>query len=89
MLFGIEAQMTLRIAMAQGAGGDHLGVEQGAVAEESVQIAAMAICPVHHGRYGGAPKRGIGKIHTAIIPPSPWPNLGTMKREFKTTHLWD
>ena len=83
MLFRVEAQMPLRVAMAQRTGGDHLGVEQGITAEQAVEIAAVAIGPVHHGGYRGAPQRGVGKSHDAIIPATPLFKLGTMVMRLK------
>ncbi len=48
-VFAIEvAQKTLGIAMQQGAGGDHLGVEQGAAGQLAQEEAAVAVGPVHH-----------------------------------------
>ena len=51
MLLGIEHQVTSNIAMDQGAGGHHFGVEQGLARQKAVQIAAMAIRPIHHRRH--------------------------------------
>jgi hypothetical protein len=42
--------MPLCIAMAKRTGGDHLGVEQSVAAEQAVEIAAVAISPIHHRR---------------------------------------
>jgi hypothetical protein len=39
-----------------------------------VEIAAVAVGPVHHGGDGRAPKRSIRKIHGAIIPCRPFQN---------------
>jgi hypothetical protein len=64
--------MPLRVAVPQRTGGDHLGVEQGVAAEQAVKVTAMAVGPIHHGGDGCAPKRGIGKIHGAIIPRHPF-----------------
>ncbi|MNV88847.1 hypothetical protein D3C71_1830870 [compost metagenome] len=50
MLLGVEAQMPRHIAMQQGARGHHLGIEQGMARQQPVQVAAMAVGPVHHGR---------------------------------------
>ncbi len=55
VLFGVEAQMALHIAMHQRTRGHHFGVQQGVPAQQPVQVAAMAIGPVHHRRNGHAP----------------------------------
>ena len=55
MFFDVETQMSLRVAMTQCTRGDHLGVEQGVAAEQAVEIAAVAIGPIHHGGDGRAP----------------------------------
>jgi hypothetical protein len=36
--------------MTQSAGGDHLGVEQGVVAKQAVEVTTVAISPIHHRR---------------------------------------
>jgi hypothetical protein len=38
---------------------DHLGVQQGVTGQQAVQVAAVAIGPVHHGRHGHAPGLGL------------------------------
>ena len=48
VFFGMEAQVALHIAVDQCARGHHLGVEQGVAAQQPVQVAAMAVGPVHH-----------------------------------------
>ena len=46
-----------RIAVDQGTGGHHLGVEQRVAGEQAMEIPAMAIRPPHHGRDRQAPGR--------------------------------
>jgi hypothetical protein len=53
----VEAQMARHVAMDQRAGGDHLCVEQGVVREQAVQVAAVAVGPVHHGGNRKPPHR--------------------------------
>ena len=48
VLFGVEAQVARHIAMHQRTRGHHLGVQQGVSAQQPVQVAAMAVGPVHH-----------------------------------------
>ena len=49
-VFGpVVAQQPRRVAVQQRAGGDHLGVEPGALAQQPPEIAAGAIRPVQHG----------------------------------------
>ena len=49
VLLSIELQMPRHIAMNQRARGDHLGIEQRVLGQQTVKVAAMAIRPVHHG----------------------------------------
>lgn len=44
----IEAQQPLAVAMQHGAGGHHLGVEQGRTRQQTVEVPAMPVGPVHH-----------------------------------------
>ena len=70
MLFGIEPQMTLNAAVANGTGGDHLGVKDGVLRQKAMEKPAMPIGPVHHGRNRQAPRTKVGMkclIHTTII----------------------
>ena len=55
----IEAQVPRHIAMQQRARGHHLGVEQGVVRQQAVQVAAVAVGPVEHGGDGHAPRVGL------------------------------
>ena len=45
----------------------HLGVQAGMACEQSVEVAAVAVRPVHHRRYGHAPgagaRRGGRRLH--------------------------
>jgi hypothetical protein len=45
----------LHTAVAQRTGGDHLGVEQGVAGQQTVEKPAMAVGPIHHGRYRKTP----------------------------------
>ena len=56
VFLGIEAKVPGYIAMNQGTGSDHFGIQQGMARQQAVEIAAMAICPVHHGRYRDTPR---------------------------------
>ena len=49
VLFGVEAQVPLHTAVAQGTGGHHLGVKQGVAGQQAVEKPAMPIGPIHHG----------------------------------------
>jgi len=40
--------VALDVAIDQGAGGDHLGVEPGVFRDVAVEDAAVAVGPVHH-----------------------------------------
>ena len=55
MLFGVKAQMPLGAAVDDGAGIHHLGVQQHMATQQPVQVAAMAVRPVHHRRNGHTP----------------------------------
>ena len=48
VLFLIEAQMALHVAVHQRARRHHLGVEPGVARDFAVELAAMAVAPVHH-----------------------------------------
>ena len=50
MLFLVEAQMALDVAIHQRAGGHHLGVQPGVARDLPVEHAAVAVGPVHHRR---------------------------------------
>ena len=56
MLLGVKAQMPVDITVHERAGGHHFGIQAGVAGEEAVQIAAMAVGPVHHGGDGQAPR---------------------------------
>jgi hypothetical protein len=45
----IATNLARHIAMQQSAGGHHLGVEQGMARQQTVEIPAMPVGPVHHG----------------------------------------
>ncbi len=55
MFLGIEVQMPRHVAMEQGAAGHHLGVQARALRDLAMEVAAMAVGPVHHRRDGQAP----------------------------------
>ena len=50
-----KAQVARHVAMQQRAGGHHLGIEQGVARQQTVQVAAMPVSPIHHRRHGHAP----------------------------------
>jgi hypothetical protein len=54
VLFGVEAKVPWHVAMDQRAGRHHLGVEQCVPGQQAVEVPAMAVGPVHHGRHGQA-----------------------------------
>ena len=55
MLVLAEVEVARHVAMQQRARGHHLGVQQGVVAEQAVEMAAVAVGPVHHGGHRHAP----------------------------------
>ena len=55
MLARIEAEQPLPIAMNDGAGGDHLGIEQRPPRQQAVKHPAVPVGPIHHRRHGKAP----------------------------------
>ena len=70
MLLGIEAQVSFYAAMADGTGGDHLGVKHGVLRQKAMEKPAMPIGPFHHGRNRQAPRAKVVNeclIHTPII----------------------
>ena len=52
VLLGIEMQEALPVTVNQGAGGDHLRVQQRLFGEQAPEIPAVVVRPVHHGCYG-------------------------------------
>ena len=64
-----EAEMPLQIAVQDGAGVDHLGVEQGAGCQQTVEVAAVPIRPVHHRRDAEAAVQHRPKPRSR---PAPW-----------------
>ena len=70
MLFCVEAQVALYAAMTQCTGGDHLGVQQGVLRQQTMEEPAVSVGPVHHGRNSKAPGTRLMKgcvFHTPII----------------------
>ena len=62
LLFGVEVQVPRHIAVQQRTGGDHLGVKQRVASQQTVEVPAMPVGPVHHG--GDAQLRGTqGRCH--------------------------
>ena len=51
VLLVVETQMARHVAMDERAGRHHLGVEQRAAGEQSVEETAVAVRPVHHRGY--------------------------------------
>ena len=49
MLARVEADQALAVAMDDGIGGDHFGVEARAFGKSTVEHAAMPVRPIHHG----------------------------------------
>jgi hypothetical protein len=68
VLLGVETQVALHAAVAQGTGGHHLGVEQGVAGQQAVEKPTMAVGPIHHGRHGKTPALGFGEMHGADYP---------------------
>ena len=50
----VVIQQMQRAATHQGGGGHHLGVKQGLAAEQTVEVAAVAVGPIHHGCHAKA-----------------------------------
>ncbi|MNN33453.1 hypothetical protein D3C81_1472140 [compost metagenome] len=57
MLGWVVAEIALPVAMQQRAGGDHLGIEQRVLREQTQEIAAVPVGPIHHRRHGEAARR--------------------------------
>ena len=55
-LGGVVGQQPASVAMQQRGGGDHLGVQARATADQAQQIAGVAIGAVHHRRHAVAPR---------------------------------
>ena len=72
VLLGVEIQMSRHVAVQQRPGGHHLGVEPRACAQQAVEVAAMAIGPVHHRGGTQAPWAKLS-IHIGRAVNSPWP----------------
>jgi hypothetical protein len=75
VFFGVKAQMTRHITMQQSARGDHLGVKQSVWREQPVQVATMAVCPIHHGGYGESVhhRKGILAVNVLRLGRTDWP----------------
>jgi hypothetical protein len=43
--------MALHITVLQGTGGDHFGVEQGVLREQTVEEPTVSVGPIHHRRH--------------------------------------
>ncbi|WP_448645312.1 hypothetical protein [Pseudomonas mediterranea] len=67
-MFGfVMTQEALMVAVEQGAGGDHFGVEEGVFGEDAQEVAAVGVCPIHHGGNGKtARQRSWGYGHWEI-----------------------
>ena len=55
LLDRIEVEMAGNVAVQQRAGRHHLGVEAGPRRQQAMEVAAMAVGPVHHRRHAEAP----------------------------------
>ncbi len=55
VLLGVEVEMARHVAVQQCAGRHHLGVEPGVAGDEAMEVSAMPIGPIHHGRNRQAP----------------------------------
>jgi hypothetical protein len=70
MFFCIETKVPLNAAMPQGPRSHHLGVKQGMLRQQAMEVPAVPVSPVHHGRNGKAPRAQVverGLIHTLMI----------------------
>jgi hypothetical protein len=70
VFFIVKAQMSLNAAMTQCTRGDHLGIEQGVLSQQTVKEPAMAVSPIHHGGNGQAPGVSLGErclVHALMI----------------------
>ena len=56
VFFGVEAQVAQHTAVAQSAGGHHLGVQPRMLGQQAVKVPAMTVGPVHHGRNAESPR---------------------------------
>ena len=65
-LDGIEAQMARGIAMQDGAGRDHFSEQEAMTGQKAMQISAMPVGPVDHGRYGKAAGGFEGNLGAAL-----------------------
>jgi len=68
LLDRIEAEMARHIAVQQGAGGHHLGVQAGPRRQQAMEVPAMPVGPIHHRRHAEAPWASC-LIHDALQPP--------------------
>ncbi len=81
VLFGVKCQMPRHITMNQGTGGDHFCVKQGAVSDETVEIAAVTICPVEHGGHGKPPTLIVLEVQTCHA--CDYPALAPVEEPFR------
>ncbi|MNT66844.1 hypothetical protein D3C72_2049410 [compost metagenome] len=65
MLGLVVAQEAFGVAVEQGAGGDHFGVEQGVAGEQAQEEPAVAVRPVHHRRNAEAARRLRVRVYLA------------------------
>ncbi|MCY1436852.1 hypothetical protein D9M71_529900 [compost metagenome] len=63
MLGLVMAQEPLGIAVQQGTGGDHFGVEQGVAGEQAQEEPAVAVGPVHHRRNAEPARRLRARVY--------------------------
>jgi len=55
VFLGVEVEVAGDVAVHQRAGRHHLGVQQRVAGEQAMEVAAMAVGPVHHRGDGQAP----------------------------------
>jgi hypothetical protein len=55
MLFTVEVEVARLVAVQQRAGGHHLRVKPRATRDQPMEVAAMPVSPIHHGRNAQSP----------------------------------
>ena len=66
VLGGIETEQSRAVTMNDGAGGQHLGVEQRAPRQQPVEETAMPVGPVHHGCAAESPPADFAGFRSGI-----------------------
>jgi hypothetical protein len=64
MLFAIEMQKALTVAVDQCPGGHHFRVQQGLPRQQPPEVSAVVIAPIHHGGDG---KSTVDSVHAVGV----------------------